>query len=182
MRRCACSGTRSEGKSERRDVAPLLECSRQDDRSHVGVGSEHVGGGRRRAGCRDGGRGTPPAACGRPRESRSRSSPERVEHRLVGREPGEVVLLLQPRKPPHLRRGRPEPVEPVLGNRIRNDDATRCPAAERVLRARELVVEGVRGGNPERAGDERELVRCVRERDVEAPRCSPSRAALGGAR
>ena len=98
--------------------------------------------------------------------------PAAIEAQLVQdartrNEPMEGVLLLEARVAPHLALARSETVEPVLRDRLRDDDAPRGPAAETVLRARELVVERVRGRDPERARDHRQLVRRVRERDVE---------------
>ena len=87
---------------------------------------------------------------------------ELVQDAPVGLEPGQVVLLLQTREPAHLSGARAEAIEPVLGNRVRDDDATCGPAAEAVLDAGKLVVEGIRGGDAEPAGDERKLVRSMR--------------------
>ena len=93
--------------------------------------------------------------------------PELIEDSRVGRESVEVVLLLQARVAANLRGACTEAVEAVLGDRLRDDDTPRRPAAEAVLDARELVVEGVRGRDPERTSDHRQLVRGVREREVE---------------
>jgi hypothetical protein len=62
---------------------------------------------------------------------------------------------------------RAQRVEPLLRDRVGDDDAGGGPAPERVLRSGELVVERIRGRHPEAAGSQRELVRRVRQRDVE---------------
>ena len=48
---------------------------------------------------------------------------ELVQHRLVGLEAGEVVLLLEPGEAPDLAGARAEAVEARLGDRLRDDDA-----------------------------------------------------------
>ncbi len=100
-----------------------------------------------------------------------------VQDSRVRYEPVQVVLLLQSRIAANLRGVRAEPVQAVLWDRVRNDDPVRRAAAESVLDTRELVVEGVRGRDAERARDHRQFVRGVREGDVEAaaPRVAAQR-------
>src|SRR5262249_36781546 len=100
---------------------------------------------------------------------------ESCEHRLVERGVREVVLLLQTFVALDLRRARSERSQPLFGDRGRDDDARRRPAAESVLQACELVVEGVRRWDAERAPGQRELVGGMGEGDVEA--ASPGEAA-----
>jgi hypothetical protein len=90
----------------------------------------------------------------------------------------EVVLLFETRVAAHLRDACAEPVDPFLRDGLGNDDPPRSTAAKAVLNACVFVVEGVRGGNTERARDERELVRGVRQRERESPglREAPERA------
>ena len=94
--------------------------------------------------------------------------PEIVQHAWVRNESVEVVLLLQPGIATHLRRTSPEAIEARLWDGVGNDDARRCATAEPVLCPRELVVEGVRRRDSERTRDHRQLVRGMRERDVES--------------
>ncbi len=95
-------------------------------------------------------------------------------HGRVGLEAGEVVLLLQAGVAPHLRGPGAERPQALAGDRVGDDDARRRPAAEPVLDARELVVERVGGGDAERPRGQRQLVRGVRERDVEPPSARPA--------
>ncbi len=80
----------------------------------------------------------------------------------------EVVLLLQTRIAPHLRRARSQAVESIRRDRLGDDDTACRTTPEAVLHVRELVVEGVRRRNAERPCGQRQLVGRVRERDVEA--------------
>ena len=93
-----------------------------------------------------------------------------VEHAPVRLEVGEVVLLLEPRVLDELRRPRAVAREPVRRDRVREDDARRRAQAEVVLQRRELVVVGGRARDPEAARREHQLVRAVREREVEGAR------------
>ena len=88
----------------------------------------------------------------------------------IGNEPVQVVLLLEPGVAAHLALARPDAVEALLRDDLRNDDPGRRAAAEPVLDPRELVVEGVGRRDRERARGQRQLVRRVGERDVEPPR------------
>ncbi len=67
-----------------------------------------------------------------------------------------------------LRSRAPSRRQPRLRDRVGYHDSRRCAAAEAVLREGELVVEGVRRRDAERARDERKLVRGVGEGEVEA--------------
>ena len=93
--------------------------------------------------------------------------PGHVYHMHVGPEPVEVVLLLEARVTADLSLAGAQAVETRLRDRVGHDDPARGAAAERVLRKGEFVVERVRRADPERAGGERQLVRGMRERDVE---------------
>jgi hypothetical protein len=99
---------------------------------------------------------------------------EPARHRGVGLEVGEVVLLLEPRVRPELRRAHAVAREPVRRDDIRDDDPRRCTAAELVLEPGELVVEGRRARDSERPGGERQVVRPVREREVEVAPFRPA--------
>ena len=101
------------------------------------------------------------------------SRPSPSESRRVGLEPREVVLLLHAWIATHLACSCAEPIEPLVWNRIGYDDTRRRPATEAVLDACELVVEGVGRRDPERARRERELVRRVRQRELEAALSRP---------
>ena len=99
----------------------------------------------------------------------------RVEDVRVGLEVGEVVLLLQAPVADELVAGGAVAGEPLGRNRVRDDDLRRRAAAELVLEPGELVVEGRRARDPEPARRDRQLVRAVREGDVDA---TPLRPAL----
>jgi len=58
-------------------------------------------------------------------EDARRVETEHAENGRVGREAGEVVLLLQPGVAAHLPGFRTEPLESILGDRIRDDDPGR---------------------------------------------------------
>ena len=105
--------------------------------------------------------------------------PEIVQHGWVRSESVEVVLLLQPGIATHLGRTSSEAVEARLWDGVGNDDARRCATAEPVLCPRELVVEGVRRRDSERTRDHRQLVRGMRERDVEPSARARSAAERG---
>ena len=94
--------------------------------------------------------------------------PERVEDAGVGHEAVEVVLLLQTGVAHDLARPGTQSGEPVLRDHVGDDHPRRRAAAEPVLCAGELVVERVRGRDPQRPRREGQLVRRVRERHVEA--------------
>ena len=101
--------------------------------------------------------------------TRSGVEAERSRDRRVGGEPGERVLLLEPREAPNLPSPCAEGVEAALRDHLGDDDPGCGPAPDAVLHARVLVVEGVRRRNPEEARCERELMRCVREGEIERP-------------
>ena len=94
---------------------------------------------------------------------------EPCQHALVGLEAVEVVLLLEARVPADFPRTRAQPVEPALRDRLGDDDTGRRRTAESVLLERKLVVEGVRRADAQRTRRQRQLVRGVRQRDVEPP-------------
>ena len=98
---------------------------------------------------------------------------ELLEQRAVGLEVGEVVLLLQPRILEQLRRHGAVLLQPLRRNRVGHDDLRRRAAAELMLDRRELVVEGRRRRNAEPPRGDRQLVRAVRERDVEVAALRP---------
>ena len=99
--------------------------------------------------------------------------PELVEGAAVGLEVREVVLLLQARVLPQLRRAHTVALEPLGWDRLGDEHARGRAAAELVLHGGKLVVEGVAAGDPERPGRQREVVRAVCERDVEAAPLRP---------
>ena len=111
-------------------------------------------------------------------EHARRVDAEPLEQRAVGLEVREVVLLLQARVLDELRRAHAVRPQPLGGDRVRHDDPRRRAAAELVLQRRELVVERRRARDPEPPRGDRQLVRAVRERDVEvaASRPLPQRA------
>ena len=98
---------------------------------------------------------------------------ERARDIRVGLEVGEVVLLLQAGIAGELRRLEAVTREALGGDRLGDDDARGRSRAELVLGERVLVVEGRRRTDAEPAGREREVVRAMRQRGVEAPRLRP---------
>ena len=64
--------------------------------------------------------------------------------------------------------------QPLRGDGGRHDDGRRRTAAELVLEGRELVVERRRARDAEPPRRDRQLVRAVRERDVEAAAARPA--------
>ena len=99
---------------------------------------------------------------------------EVAERGGVGLEVGEVVLLLQSRVAAELVAGRPVPGEPLGRDRLGHDHPPRGAAAELVLEPGPLVVERRAARDPEAARRQRQLVRAVRERDVEAAALRPA--------
>ena len=97
-----------------------------------------------------------------------------LERPRVGLEVGEVVLLLEARVLEEFRRRGAVAGEPVDRDRVGHDDLRRGAAAELVLRPRPLVVEGGRARDPEPSRGHRQLVRAVRERDVEVASARPA--------
>src|SRR6187402_3538015 len=93
---------------------------------------------------------------------------ELVDDARVGLEPREVVLLLEAGIAAHLALACSEAIESVLWNRVGDNDAACRAAAEAVLYTGELVVERVARRNAERPRDHGQLVRGMRQRDVEA--------------
>ncbi len=98
---------------------------------------------------------------------------ELLEQRAVGLEVGEVVLLLQPRVLQQLRRNGAVLLQPLRRDRVGHDDLRRRAAAELMLDRRVLVVERRRRRNAEPPRRDRQLVRPVRERDVEIAALRP---------
>src|SRR5207253_8976622 len=86
----------------------------------------------------------------------------------------EVVLLLQPGVLQQLRRDRAVLREALLWNRVRDDDLRRSTAPELVLQPGPLVVERRRARDAEPACRHRQLVRAVRQRDVEPSVAGPA--------
>jgi hypothetical protein len=103
--------------------------------------------------------------------------PEGVQNGDIGLESVQVVLLLEPWVRTDLGPSRRQALEAISRDRVRDDDPGCGAAAEAVLHRRELVVERVRRANPQGTGDEGQLVRSVRECEVE-----PSRARVGAER
>ncbi len=99
--------------------------------------------------------------------------PECARHGRVGLEVGEVVLLLEAGVLLQLRRDRVVTGEPLGRDRLGDDDARRRAAAELVLEPRPLVVERRGARDPEPPRGHRQLVRAVRECEVEPTRPSP---------
>ena len=85
-----------------------------------------------------------------------------------GSKSDEVVLLLEPRVLEELRWAHAEAGQALRRDRIGDDDPRRRAVAELVLERRVLVVERRRARDAEPARGDRQLVRAVRERDVEA--------------
>ncbi len=77
------------------------------------------------------------------RERRRTVDPELIQHRLVGLEIRQVVLLLEARITAQLA-ARAVPVEALRGDRFRDDDRASEPAVDVVLDGRPLVIEGRR--------------------------------------
>ena len=101
-------------------------------------------------------------------ERPGRVDAEAGEHRRVRLEVREVVLLLQARVLKELRWRRPVAGESLDGDRVGHHNLRCCAAAQLVLKPGPLVVERRRTRDPEPPGRDRQLVRAVRERDVEA--------------
>src|SRR5207245_10507190 len=95
---------------------------------------------------------------------------EVVEDSGIGVEVRKVVLLLQPRVAEELARSHAVSFEPRRRDRVRNDHPGRGTAAELVLEPGELVVEGRGAWDAQGAGDEREAVRSLGEREGEPTR------------
>src|SRR5205085_11441021 len=91
-----------------------------------------------------------------------------LEQRAVRLEIGEVVLLLEARVLDELRRARTVRAKALRWDRLGDDHLRRCATAELVLERRELVVERRRARDAEASRRQRQLVRTVCERDVEA--------------
>ena len=96
------------------------------------------------------------------------SRPSARGTRGVGLEPGQVVLLLQPRVAHEPRRAHAEAAQPPRRDGIRHEHARGQPAVERVLQGGELVVEHGRVRDAQDAARHRQVGRAVRERHVEA--------------
>jgi hypothetical protein len=101
------------------------------------------------------------------RESAVTFHAQRLEDPGVGREVGEVVLLLEPGELLELLPLGADAREPRGRDRVGRDDAPGEPAADVVLLDRELVVEHVDGRDAREGGGDRELVRAMRDREVE---------------
>ena len=97
-----------------------------------------------------------------------------VEHARIGLEVREVVLLLQARVAEQLGWPDTETLEPLCGNRVRNDHLRGRAHPEVVLEHGELVVvrRCTRDAEPARA--HRQLVGAVGEREVELPGSRPA--------
>ena len=169
------------GQRSRDDLCSLLRRSREDDRVRVRVAPESLEDVREQR-VRLAVVQRHVRRCPHDDDRAVAIDAELVEDARVGREPVEVVLLLETGVAPHFRRPCAEPVEPVLWDRLGDDDAARGAAPEAVLDAGELVVERVARRDAERARHHRQLVRGVRERDVEASPASRSAEARGGGR
>ncbi len=105
-----------------------------------------------------------------------RVEPELAEHRLVGLEVREVVLLLEARVAAQLgaawrRTGARRSGGIASGTTTR----LRQPAVDRVLDRRPLVVERGRAGDPQQRGGDGHVVGAVAERDVEPASARPAR-------
>jgi len=98
---------------------------------------------------------------------------EPLQHGGVGLEVREVVLLLQAGVPQQLRWSDAEACEALVGDRIGHDHLRRRTHAELVLQCRELVVVCCRTRYAEPSRGHGELVRAVRQREVEAARARP---------
>jgi len=85
----------------------------------------------------------------------------------VGLEVGQVVLLLQARILEQLVGPDAVAAQSLGRDRVRHDHPPGGTAADVVLKRRELVVEHVHGGDLQPARSEGEVVRSVREREVE---------------
>jgi hypothetical protein len=95
------------------------------------------------------------------------------EHGRVGLEVRQVVLLLQARILLQLRRHRAVGLEALGRDRLGDDDARGGAASELMLEPRPLVVEGGRARNAEAPSRHRQLVRPVREREIEVAALRP---------
>jgi hypothetical protein len=116
--------------------------------------------------------------------------PEPRRHRRVRGEVCEVVLLLEARIARQLGVVDAVAPQPLGRDRLRHHHAAGEPAADVVLLRRPFVVESVDGRDPQRGGGERQVVRPVGDREVEAlaaerdhpARPARERAQLAGAR
>src|SRR5437868_13620674 len=100
--------------------------------------------------------------------------PPAVQQPRVWLEVGKVVLLLQAGIPQQLRGSDSKALEPIWWDRVGHDHLRRRTHAELVLELRELVVVGRRARDAQAPGAEGELVRSVRQREVEAARSRPA--------
>ena len=98
---------------------------------------------------------------------------ELFEHVQVRLEVGEVVLLLEAGIPQKLRRPDAEVRKALDGDRVRHDHLRRGAHAEVVLQRGELVVVRRRAGDAEPPRSDGELVRTMRQREIEAARPRP---------
>ena len=158
-------GHDERGQPESADHRPLLVGAREHDRLDGLVAAEPL-----EHGCeervpvpvveRDLGR--------RPHHDEDARGVEAVDG--VGRrlEVGEVVLLLQPLVAEQLRRPRAESRQPLGRDRLRHDHPRGRAAAQLMLQPGVLVVEGCRARDPEPPRGQRQLVRPMRQRDVES--------------
>ena len=169
---------RATGARARGSLA-LLVGARQDDGVDASRPGRAARARRRRAGCRGGGRARPRAACGRRRAACPVDGDVRRRDRARSRRGS-----TPPSGPGSGGASSAGAVagEPLGRDRLGDDDPRRGPAAELVLEPRELVVEGRRARDPERARGQRQVVRAVRERQVEAPRLRPASASAGSPR
>ena len=92
------------------------------------------------------------------------------EHRRVGLEVGEVVVLLQARVAEQLALGRPRAAHRLDPDRVGDQHPARGAEGELALQARELVVLHLRRRDPQQRRDDGEVDRAVADREVEAPR------------
>ena len=93
----------------------------------------------------------------------------------VGLEVVEEVLLLEPRVLPQLARACAVALQALGRDRVGHDHAPCEAAADHVLERRPLVVEEVDRGDAQRARHDRQVVRAVGRREIEAgPRARPA--------
>ncbi len=102
--------------------------------------------------------------------------PELAEHSGVRLEVREVVLLLEARVAAQLA-ARAVPVKALRRDRVGHDDGLRQAAVDRVLDRRELVVEHRRARDAQEPRGDRDVVRAVAEREVEASPARPAQRA-----
>ena len=98
---------------------------------------------------------------------------EGVQHRRIGLEVRQVVLLLEPGIAQELGRAYAEAREPLGWDRIRHDHLRRRTHTELMLQLCELVVVRRRARNAQTAGGQRQLVRAVCKRKIEVARARP---------